>query len=185
MAYRTVATLEEPVEANPHPPILPDVELQQPAVKQLGSAREQLDCFGSLKRRNDCHRGKNHSGCIACGRRARRRYRLEEAAQASGQPRTDRHRGAASTHYRAINPWNAELGAHVVEQVSGLEVVGRIQDEVDPLDKSLDRQRVHVLHDPLDVHFRVYLADPTLGGNRLGYAFFGIPFGIEDLSVEV
>jgi len=88
----------------------PDVEGNQAAVKSLGPSRKDFDRFGGLNRSDDARGGVQDTGRIASGFGAERFMfvgAFEQACQAGGFSRTNRHGDAIASESRSVNPGNA------------------------------------------------------------------------------
>ena len=128
---------------------------------------------------------REHAGRVAGLHRARRLGDGEQAPEARGLARQDRHRHPGGAHRAAVHPGDAELHAGVVEEVTGLEVVRAVDHDVGARDERLDVVGGDVGHHGLDLHAGVDPADRARGGDRLGCAGRGVGLVVQQLALQV
>src|SRR5205823_3491044 len=131
--------------------VLPDVDVDQLAVDLVELPGEDLQALGDLEAGDDVDDRRQDAGRLARPRLARRRGRLEDAAQARRLAGQDRHGLAVAADGAAVDPGLAELDGDVVDEVANLEVVRAVEDDVGVLAQLEDVGAIDVGDDRLDV----------------------------------
>jgi hypothetical protein len=83
------------------------------------------------------------------------------------------------------DPGDLEFEGGIVDEVSGFEVVGAIEYEVDVLAEFLNVAEVEVGDNGFDVDFGVDSTEAAVGGDGFGELLVGVVFVEEDLALEV
>src|SRR6476620_7882143 len=160
------------------------VEEEQPPDQRLADPEAELQRLARLERADDARQDTEHAALCAAGRELRGRRLREQTAVARPLMRLEHGRLPLEPVDRAVHQRNVVPDRGVVDQVSGREVVGAVDDHVppvgeDPLDV-LGREPLDI-GDDLDV--RVELLERPLRRLRLPLA--ESPGRMHDLALEV
>src|SRR5205823_4926833 len=151
LAARTIDLAPERRNLDPALKVLPDIEIDQFAVDLVEPAGEDLDRLRRLEAGDDVDDGRQDAGGFASAAFARRRGRLEDAAQARRLTRQDRHRLAVAANAAAVDPRLIQFHSGVVNQVADLEIIGAVENQIGVVDQLGNIRPVDVGDDRLDV----------------------------------
>ena len=96
------------------------------------------------------------------------RHLLEQTPQTRRDSGEHRHRLPFGPNAAAVDPGNSVLDRRVIDQKTGLEVVGPIEYDIDSLHQGLDVRMVDVRYDGLDFHVAVDALELVLGDDGFG-----------------
>src|SRR2546426_8068096 len=134
--------------------VRPPVEDEELPARPL--AHEELHRLRGLERTHDGGHRVQDPRRIARRERTGCGHLREEAPEAGGGLRHDRHRHPVRPDRPAVDPREAPLDRGLVQQEPELHVVRPVDREVHAIEEGLDVRRVDVLRDPLDRHGGVH-----------------------------
>ena len=97
----------------------------------------------------------------------------------------DQHGLSSRSDDPTVNPWQAQGDTRVVDEVANFEVVGAIEDDVDPFEQLANVRVGHIGHDGIEMGGRVDCRKMRCGGHRLRRVVFRIVEGVEGLAWQV
>ena len=163
--------------------IRPDVEGLKCSVDGFDVACQQFDRLSHLMGR-DAMDDRTKYACGFAGRcRAGGRWFGKEAAQARAFARN--HHGAhpRGTDGAAVDPWCAARHTEVIQEISGLEVVQSIDDQITTVRQAADVGGIDVVDDRLHVDSGVDGPEAVTCRGRLRCA--DVRFVVEHLTLEI
>ena len=162
----------------------PDIHGRNSLAQRVPASAQDLDCIGGLYSRDrGCDASQDTRG-FAGRLRPLRRVRVH-TAQTRRFPRQNGHRDTVAADRRTVDPWNAAADRIIIQQVTRLEVVRSIQDEIRARQQSPDIGRCEIAHNPVDTCANVDRGKTLCRGGSLGERFGGISFFEEPLALEV
>ena len=150
------------------------------------AASEKFQSFGNFELGNEIDNGaEDANGVAGFFEAVAIRGRLEETGKTRSQAGTDSHGYAIAGNGGSVNPGRDGLNSEVVDEETGLEVVGAIDDEIKAREQLGGIARVQVPHEAFDVDTAIDGAQFALGGNGFGEGGAGVVFVEESLALQV
>jgi hypothetical protein len=165
--------------------VVPYIEDRQPAANGLAVAAQDFHRLGGFNRRDNADDGREDAGRVARGRRSRRRRFAHQARQAGRVARKNRHRLAFRADAAAVNPWHSVLDGEVVHEKSNGEVIGAVDDDIDPGRKFRDVTIRDIGNNRFDLDLGIDTAEFVRSCNRLGQTASDVLFVVQHLPLEI
>ncbi|MEY2727522.1 MAG: hypothetical protein RLZZ458_3389 [Planctomycetota bacterium] len=163
----------------------PDIEQCELWLDVGGVSAEEFESECGFERGQSTDGGTEYSGGIAGFGGAWGWREWHEASEAGGFAGEDGQHLSAAAGDTGEDPGDMEFESGIIDEVSGFEVVGAIEDEVDVLAECPDVAEVEVGDDGFDVDFGVDSTEPAVCSDGFGELFGGVGFVEEDLALEV
>src|SRR5262249_48546836 len=150
----------------------------------IRGANQKLDGLGGLDGANQVDRAVEDSCGVTGFDRAFGRSR-EDAGQAGSFTRNDIHGYGVSGNGSSVNPRLAVLHGKIIDEIAGLKIVGRIEDEIGGGEQGLDVFRGEVGDLGLNLYVRIKGSNLAGGGDGFGQRVSGVSFVKERLALQV
>ncbi len=114
-------------------------------------AAKELHGFGNLQGRDQIHdRAQDTYGVASVFHPGNGVSSFEKASEASALTRLNGHGQTITGHRGGVDPRLARLDGKIVDQKTGFEVVGAVENHVEIIQQLLDVARVDVCNDAFD-----------------------------------
>lgn len=169
---------------------LPEIELQQRSHRTLRAAQEDFERLAGLIRRDDRGYRRKHPHRLT-GRLRPRSGRLGEQTTQTRAIGRHKHAGHSLGPDRTgVDVRNRVLHAQVVEDVSGLEVVAAVDQDVGPPVSLMQNQLLRVMaveirNDRVQIDLGVNRRESLTRGDRLGTLPARVRINIQRLPVQI
>lgn len=164
----------------------PNVAGEQAAKKSFRAAGEKLEGFGHLPGGDEIHDGAEHANGVAGFFEGVRGIAgFEKAGEARGQAGTNGHGEAVAGNTRSVDPRQAGLHGKIIDQKTGLKVIGAIEEEIAAGEKLFGILRPEIGDDTPHGDAGIDGEQLALGGNGFWKSLASIRLVKESLALEI
>lgn len=164
----------------------PNVAGNEAAVESFAIAGEQLDGFGGLQRGDEIDDRAEDANGVAGFLHAGEGFRgAEETSETGGIAGENSHGEAVSGDSGAVNPWAVGLDGEIVDQETGFEIVGAVENDVEALEQFGGVFRIEIGDDSLDGNGGIDGFELAFGGDGFGEGVAGVIFIEQGLALKI
>lgn len=154
----------------------PDVAGDEAAMESVAVAGEELDGFGGLQGCDEIDGRAEDADGVAGFFHTGEVRRAEETGEAGGFAGEDRHGEAVGGDGCGVNPWSVGLDGEIVDEEAGFEIVGPVENDVEPLQQFHGVLGIEVGDYSLDGNGGIDGLELALGGDGFGESVAGVGF---------